>query len=666
MANPPPSAGDALNGAVAAHRAGRLAEAERLYGEVLAHNANHPDALHWLGVLKAQSGRLDEALRLFAQALKINRRQPDVLTNQGRALNELRRHEDALASYDKALAVDPDHVLALHNRGTTLLALKRSAAALADFQKVLAIQPGYVLALHNSGIALNDLGRSEDAVTASNAALAVKPDYPEALHNRGIAWSRLRRYDRAVDDFERMLRLAPDFNYGRGTLLHAKLQCCKWDSIAEDREQVIAGVREGKRADRPFAFLAISDSPRDQLQCARTFAAEHIPAMPAPVWNGERYRHDRIRLAYVSGDFREHSLAYLMAELFERHDRARFETIAVSCGPDEASPMRTRLRGAFDRFIDVGAQGDHDVAKLMRRLEVDVAVDLMGFTQNTRTGILSFRPAPVQVSYLGYAGTMGVGYIDYIVADRHLIPDGERDFYTEKVVQLPDTYLVNDTTLRRPARMPTRADSGLPDTGFVFCSFNNSYKITPAMFDVWMRLLRAVEGSVLWLFVRDPAAAANLRAEAERRGVEASRLVFAPHLKLDEHLARQSLADLFLDTFPYNAHTTAAHALWAGVPLVTCRGTTFVGRVAASVLTAIGLPELITGSLDDYERLALQLATDADRLARLRAKLAAQRSTAPLFDTDRFRRHIEAAYIRMWERQQRGEPPAGFAVEAVE
>jgi predicted O-linked N-acetylglucosamine transferase (SPINDLY family) len=327
--------------------------------------------------------------------------------------------------------------------------------------------------------------------------------------------------------------------------------------------------------------------------------------------------------------------------------------------------MRARLRAAFDKFIDVGGKGDREIALLMRELEIDIAIDLMAFTQNTRSGIFACRPAPVQVNYLGYACTMAIDYIDYVIADRIVIPETEQDFYSEKIAYLPDSYLCTDATLRISEPTPTRAEAGLPEAGFVFCSFNNAYKITPRIFDVWMRLLHAVPGSVLWLFMRDELAKDNLRGEAERRGIAAERLIFAPHLKLPDHLARQRLADLFLDTLPYNAHTTAVHALWSGVPVITCLGTTFAGRVAASLLAAIGMPELIAPSLEAYEKLALALATDAKRLSGIREKLAQNRNTSPLFDSDRYRRHIEAAFKIMWERQQRGENPTSLTVEAI-
>jgi predicted O-linked N-acetylglucosamine transferase (SPINDLY family) len=378
------------------------------------------------------------------------------------------------------------------------------------------------------------------------------------------------------------------------------------------------------------------------------------------LWNGRRYNHERLRIAYLSADFHEHATSYLMAGLFEHHDRSSFETIGVSFGPPDASAMRTRLTQALERFIDVSESDDETVAKLLCDLEVDIAVDLKGFTTGARPGILAFRPAPLQVNYLGYPGTMAADYIDYILADRTVISEHHRRCYWERVAYLPDSYQANDNRRHIDPTTPARHEVGLPEHGFVFCSFNSGYKITPVMFDVWMRLLRAVEGSVLWLIEGDPAAARNLREEARRRGISPDRLVFAPVVPLSAHLARHRLADLFLDTLPCNAHTTASDALWAGLPIVTCMGETFAGRVCASLLRAVGMPELIAESLPHYEQLAVNLALEPDRLLSVRRRLQESLTTTPLFDTARITRHIERAYRAMWERHQRGEPPADF------
>jgi predicted O-linked N-acetylglucosamine transferase (SPINDLY family) len=427
---------------------------------------------------------------------------------------------------------------------------------------------------------------------------------------------------------------------------------------------VIAQVVEKKSIISPFTLLGYSGDPSLQLQCARNYVADRVSSLSPTLWAGETWHHDKVRIAYLSADFHQHATAHLIAELFERHDRSRFEIIGVSFGVDDKSEMRKRLVAAFDQFHDVFRKSDEAVAKLIHDLQIDIAIDLKGYTQDFRFGILAYRPAPIQASYLGFPGTIGAEFIDYIIADRIVAPFEHQAFYTEKIIHLPDCYQVNDTKRKIAERTPTRQEAGLPEKGFVFCCFNNNWKITPDVFSVWMRLLHAIEGSVLWLLSDNKVAERNLRMEAQACGIDPARLVFASRLLLEDHLARHRVADLFLDTLPCNAHTTASDALWAGLPVVTRLGGSFAGRVAASLLNAIGLPELVTYSIEDYEMLALRLANNPWLLEGYRSQLTKNRLTHPLFDTDRFRRHIEAAYLQMWGVWQRGEQPRSFAVEA--
>src|SRR5882672_772803 len=671
-----------IRNAFDSHRRGRLAEAERLYGEILAAEPRHLDALFLLGSLNFQRGDSAAALARFDQALAIKPDMADALAGRGAALSSLERHQEALAAYDRALAVRPTHVQTLNNRGNALLALKRDAEAVASYDRALAIKPDYPDAWRNRGTALLHLsrpaealgsfdhalalepqfadawedrantltwlGRREDAIAAYDKTIALKPDNPHLLYNRGNALSILKYYEEAIRDCERLLALEPDYPYARGVLVHSKLQCCDWRSLDDEKAKIGAALKAGKRVVSPFNLKALSDSPSEHLRCAQLWVAHAVPPSPMPLWRGERYRHDRIRLAYVSADFNNSAVATLMAGVFEHHDRSRFETIAAAFGPAEKTPMRLRLESAFDRFLDLRTKSDLDIAAHLREMEIDIAVDLMGFTGECRSAIFACRPAPLQVNYLGFPGTMGAPYIDYIVADPIVIPEDHQPSYAEKIAYLPDCYLPSDTT-RAIAKPPTRREAGLPDKGFIFASFNNSYKFSAPIFDIWMRLLRDIENSVLWLPQNNAPAMRNLAREAQARGVAGARIVFAPPVAAaDEHLARLSLADLFLDTLPYNAHTSASDALWAGVPLLTLLGNRFAGRAAASALNAVGLSGLIAHTPAAYEAMALSLARNSTALAELRVKLARNRDASALFDTARFTRHLETALQTMW------------------
>jgi predicted O-linked N-acetylglucosamine transferase (SPINDLY family) len=472
-------------------------------------------------------------------------------------------------------------------------------------------------------------------------------------------------YDEALASFDKALAIHADSVDALSGSANSALAICDWARTGTITEQLRTEIIAGKPSVTPFTLLGYCDDSALQFRCATRHARETVPTLPKPLWNGRMWSHERVRIAYLSADFHAHATAYLMAELFERHDRSRFEVHGFSFGRDDSGDVRRRLVKAFDRFHEGRTKSDREVAQLLSDLEVDIAIDLKGYTQNSRPEIFSHRPAPIQVSYLGYPGTMGANFIDYIIADRVVAPFDQQPFYAEKIVHLPDCYQVNDRQRAIAQSMPSRREACLPEEGFVFCCFNNNYKITATMFDVWMRLLQNVPGSVLWLLGENVAAKENLCREAQARGVDPVRLVFAGRLKLDEHLARNGRADLFLDTLPYNAHTTASDALWAGLPVLTCPGQAFAARVATSLLHAVGLPELVTYSIQEYEALALALARDATRLGAIRAKLARNRDTHPLFDTDRFRRHIEAAYARMWDMWQRGALPQSFAVDAI-
>ncbi len=649
--------GEIFGRALALFQSGHLDAAEALFGQVLAGQPEHPDVLHYLGVCSYRRGDPAAAARHLAAARRADPNSPFVHNSLGLALKRLQRLDEALAAFDRAIELAPATAAFFNNRGLVHVERRRPKAALADFERAVTLQPDFAGAYNNLGKTLTGLGHVDAAHAALRRAIELSPDFAEAHANLAALYRELGRFDAAAAACERALALDPDFPYLAGYRLHDLLQGCAWDDLERARSAVIERLDDGGRAANPFVLLAVATTPAQQQCCARLYALDKYPPHPEPLWRGERYGHARLRIGYFSADYYNHATAHLLAGLIERHDRARFEVIGFYFGPDKRDAWRRRLEKAFDRFIDMTEGTDADIAAAARHMEIDIAVDLKGYTQDARPGIFARRPAPIQVNYLGYPGTLGADYVDYLIADAVVIPPSQHGFYSERIAYLPHSYQVNDSTKAIADSVPTRIAHGLPEAGFVFCCFNNNYKISPDVFSVWMRLLQAVDGSVLWLFEGNALAAANLRREAARRGVAAERLIFAPRLELAQHLARHRLADLFLDTFHYNAHTTASDALWAGLPVLTCLGETFAGRVAASLLTALGLPELIAANPTEYERMALALATDPARLAALRQKLSWRRHSQPLFDTSLYTRHIEAVYAAMWQRHAAGLAP---------
>ncbi len=641
---------------------GRKDEALASWERAVAVRPAFAEAHNNAGAVLRDDGRWQEALQRFERALQINPRFADAWNNRGKAMRDLVRVDEALASFDHALAWRPDDVEILNNRAGALKDLRRFDDALDTLERALVLQPSSAEVLHNRAGTLKVLGHIEAALADYDAALRLRPDFSDALHNRGHTYAQLGRYAEAARDFTQAIAVDPALSHARAMLVYSRLQCCDWTDLEPTLALLESHLADLPRAPEPFAFTVTTSSPSAQLACARRCAGERFPAVVPPLWTGERYPHSRIRVAYLSADFHDHATAQLMAELFEKHDRTRFEVTGVSFGPDTRSAMRGRLEAAFEHFVDVRDRSDRDIALWLRAQEIDIAIDLKGYTHAARTGIFAHRSAPVQVSYLGYPGTLGAPYFDYILADAAVIPPGADVHYSEQVARLPWSYQVNDGQRQIAATTMTRSAAGLPDHGFVFCCFNSSYKIMPEVFAVWMRLLQQVQDSVLWLLEGTADSAANLRREAEARGVAAHRLVFAPRLPLPEHLARHRLADLFVDTLPCNAHTTASDALWAGLPVLTCTGATFAGRVAGSLLRAIGMPELVTPSLPAYEALARELAQSPEAMAASKAKLMQHRDTWPLYDSTRFARDIERAYDVMWQRAQRGEAPQSFTV----
>lgn len=606
------------------------------------------------GIELQNAGRVEEAAAVFRAYLQAVPH--DGVATYSLAVIMMQRGETAavMDMLGQAVSITPGFAPLWMAYGSVLQGLGRSADALIAYENAIKLNPEYSEALINSGVLLRESHRHLEALDRFQRVLTFKPDHETALGNSGIILTEFKRSEEAVAIFQRLLSVNPKYDWGPGLLAYERLHACDWTDFDKAAQDMVAGIKAGQKTCKSLPLMAFSDDAQAHQISAQMFAAR-FPAKPA-MWTGQRYRHKKIRLAYVSPDLREHPVGHLMAGIFERHDKNRFETIAISLGIDDGSRLRARMLASFDRFVDARLMNSRDIAALMREMEVDVAVDLAGYTADSRTDVFAHRPAPVQVNYLGYPGTLGTSYMDYIIADRHVIPPEHHQFFNEKVVYLPDAYLPTDTGLQIAERTPTRQECGLPEQGVVFCSFSHDYKISPPLFNVWMRLLQQVPGSVLWLMSRSEISQKNLRQEAANRGVNPDRLVFANRVpRVEDHLARYRQADVFLDTHPYNAHTTAADALMAGLPVVTFAGGAFPARVAASLLHAIGMPELVADSPAGYEALALHLALNPSVLQAVKAKLTSHRHTHALFDTDRFCQNLEAIYTAMWRQAELGD-----------
>jgi len=669
---------------------GRFEEAEHYVTLALNEDTTSDVTFYNYGLILKALKRPDEALERFSQALKINPSIAGTWNNRGTVFNDLKRYDDAVGDFDKAIALDPQYADAFFNKGKSLSLLKRFEEASSAFETALALKPelaeawlgrgnvfcerkqfdealsAYERALAlkaelaeawlGRGNAFQALRRSQEALLAFDQAIALKPDLIEAWIGRAEMLSRVKRPEEAAGAYAQVLRIDPQRPFMKGALIHQKMSSCAWGGTEDLIVEIERDISSGKPSADPFGWQGLANSPLSLQQCAELFNAEKYPPIARQVPRRAQSNSKTIRVGYSSGEFRDQATSHLIVGVLEQHDKSRFEIFAFDNGWNDGSDFRRRIEASVLEIIDINHLSDEAAAAVIRDCQIDILVNLNGYFGEERTGVFAERPASIQVNYLGFPGTLGASYMDYIIADRCVIPSGEEDFYDEKIVYLPECYQANDNQKAIALRIFSRPECGLPQHGFVYCCFNNSYKITPEVFDGWMRLLGEVSGSVLWLLEDSASAVLNLKREASARGINPDRLVFAQRIPLSDHLARHRLADLFLDTLPYNAHTTASDALWAGLPVLTQIGGTFPGRVGASLLQAIGLPELITANQDAYRHLAVELASDPQKLAAIKHKLA-NRFTKPLFDTQLFTRRIEAAYEEMYRRHRLGFAP---------
>ncbi len=676
---------------------GQLDAAVKCYEKAVALKPDYAEAQYNLGITHRELGQLDAAIKSYQDALAIKHAYPNVHNNLGNIFLELSQLKAAVDHFEWAVAYNPEFYIAHNNLGITFHRLGQLDAAVECYEKAIAIQPDYAEAHYNLGNALKELGQWEDAVKSYEKALTLKPDYAKAHNNLGIALKELGQLDAAAESFEKALTFKPDYadahanrgnamkslnrldealasykcaialnpdiNFILGALLYIKMHLGIWDDYANQLNEITNKVNNGEKVLNPFPLLAMIDDPKIQRKAAEIYANEKYPqcyVLPKI----ERYpKHKKIRIGYFSADFHNHATMHLMAGLFESHDKNVFELIAFSFGPDKQDPWRQKVLLSFDKFVDVRLKSDRKISLLARKMEIDIAIDLKGYTQDCRPNIFAEGSAPIQVSYLGYPGTMAAEYIDYLIADHTLIPEESQKYYSEKIVYMPYSYQVNVSKRSVSETSLLRHELGLPETGFVFCCFNNNYKITPTTFTGWMRILKVVEDSVLWLYEKNNNTANNLKKEAIKFGINEDRLVFATFMPVEDHLNRIKQADLFIDTLPCNAHTTASDALRMGLPVLTCIGNSFASRVAASLLNVINLPELITTTQEQYESLAVELATNPEKLKIIKDKLVNNLATAPLYDTQLFARHLESAYLSMYDRYQNGLDPEHIYVE---
>ena len=634
----------------------QLGAAVSSYNKAIHLKPEYVDAYLNRGNTLLELKQFDAALADYLKAIYLKPDFAMAFVNLGATFKELKQFDAAVENYKKALALKPDDAEVYSNLSAALKELKQFEAAVASCDKAITLKPELAYAYINRGTAYQGLLQFDAAVVDYDKAIALKPDFAEAYYNRGNVLQELKQFDAAIENYNKAIDLKPDYEYVIGINQHARMYVCNWENFEKNVSQICKLIQKNEKASAPLPVLGMTTSLTMQRQVAEIWVKDKYQYNPSLGCIPKKLNRSKIRIGYYSSDFHAHPVSILSVGLFEHHDKLKFELIAFSFGPDTHDEIRGRIKNAFDKFIDVRQKSDKEVALLSRELGIDIAIDLGGYTQNCRTGIFSFRAAPIQLSYIGYLGTMGAEYYDYLIADRTIIPINSQKYYSEKIVYLP-TYQVNDSTQEIPHTALSRQELNLPTSSFVFCCFNANYKITPSTFDGWMRILKAVPESVLLLYTDLKSTAKNLKAEAKKRDIDPERLIFGEKLIRSQYLARCRSADLFLDTLPYNAGATASDALWAGLPVLTCMGDSFASRYAASLLFAIGLPELVTETQAEYEALAIELATSPTKLTLIKDKLESNRFTTPLFDTALFTKHIEVAYTKIYERHQADLPP---------
>ena len=585
------------------------------------------------------------SIKNFEEAIKIKKNYKEAFSNLGNVYVEMKDYERALEKFNLSTQISPINPIEYNNIGNIYFELKNFKKALENFDKALNIDKNFALSYYNKAKTYKEINNNEKAVINYEKAILLNKNFSEAYKNLGNVYLDLKILDKSIYNHQKALKINPNISFLEGTILQSKCGICDWENFSENKNLLEKNILSGKKSSNPFSTLLIYDSPHLHKKSSKIFFENEYNRNGIKEILKELPSNKKVHIGYYSSDFHNHATMYLMANLFEMHDKSKFQTYAFSFGQDDNSEIRDRVSKTFDKFLDVRLKTDEQIVDMSRELKIDIAVDLKGFTLNNRFGIFVKRCAPIQISYLGYPGTMASNCIDYLVADRTLIPEENKKFYTEKIIYMPNTYQVNDPTLKVSKKKFERKELGLPDNGIVFCCFNQNYKILPDMFSIWIEIIKKVENSVLWLMSDNPISETNLKKKFIKNNISENRLIFASRMPHREHLSRLKLADIFLDTFPYNAHTTASDALRVGLPVVTLKGQSFASRVASSLLNSLDLNELITNSDNEYKKLAIKIAENLSLLQEIKKKINNNISNKPLFDAKLFTQHLEKAYL---------------------
>ena len=637
-----------LDKALELHKKGKIEEAIDLYSQLVEKNNDNSQILFLIGTAYIQIKKIKEGINYLKKSLALKPDNASAHSNLGNAFKYLKHYDEAISCYNKAIQINPNHADSFSNRGIVFLEMRRLDEALENFNDAIKINPNHLFAHSNKGIALKDLNRYDEAIASYDKAIQINPNFEEPYNNKGNVFKNLKQYDEALKNYEKVMQLNPNYDYILGKILHFKMFLCDWSNLNLLQEKIKEALDKKSKVIEPFSFLGIEDNPSSSKLISEIFVEDKLKKT-YEIQSLKKYNHKKPKIGYISGDFRDHPVLHLMMDVFKNHDHSKFDVYAFSFGPDKNDKWRNEVKNHFLQFNDIDKISDKKVINLIQDLEIDILIDLTGFTGNPRSRIFSHRVAPIQINYLGYPGTTGLECMDYIIADDVIIIKDNLKFYTEKVIYLPNCYQANMKRREISNKEFKRSDFGLPENGFVYCSFNNNYKITPNMFDVWMNIIKKVNNSVLWILRSNETAEKNLKKEAKNRGVDPDRIIFASFLPNDEHLKRISLADLFLDTFPYNAHTTASDAVRMGIPIITLVGNSFASRVGSSILSCINMKELITTSKKDYEDIAIKLGLEQKKIIEIKDRLRDSVDKSSLFDSLKFTKNLENLYLELFE-----------------